>query len=77
MNHMKYIYILKDYKNLLKMTMFNQIKYNIMLIWRKIYIIQYIDIDNKQTQDVPLTPCFSCERLCFLNFYFFSNQLLR
>ncbi len=25
----------------------------------------YIDIYNKKIQDVPIIPCFNCERLCF------------
>jgi hypothetical protein len=25
----------------------------------------YINIYNKKIQDVPIIPCFSCERLCF------------
>jgi len=35
----------------------------------------YIDIYNKQIQGVPVIPCFSFERLCFLKqFKCFSNQ---
>jgi hypothetical protein len=36
----------------------------------------YIDIYNKQIQDVPIIICFSCKRLCFLKqLKYFSNQL--
>jgi hypothetical protein len=38
----------------------------------------YIEIYNKQIQDVPIIPYFGCERLCFLKqLKCFSNQLSR
>jgi hypothetical protein len=41
----------------------NKIKHNVNLKENAKKSI-YIDIYSKQIQDVPIIPCFNCERLC-------------
>jgi hypothetical protein len=44
----------------------NKIKHNVNILKNE---KKYIDIYNKQIQDVCMSPCFSCER------FFFKNSL--
>jgi hypothetical protein len=53
----------------------NKIEHNVN-IKENTHNSMYIDIYNKQIQDVHIIPCFNCERLCFLKqLKCFSNQL--
>jgi hypothetical protein len=66
-----------QHNNFLWNMVFNWIKYNLILIYKKIHIIQYTLTFKKIIQDVTTIPCFCCERLCFpKQLKCFSNQLL-
>jgi hypothetical protein len=55
----------------------NKIKHNVN-IKETTHNSIYINICNKQIQNVPIIPCFNCERLCFIKKRnYFSNQLSR
>jgi len=53
----------------------NKVKHNVNIKENGKKLI-YIEIYNIQIQDVPIIPCFSCERLCFIKqLKCFSNKL--